>query len=103
MQRILIAGLADGLASWLARRLNGVTVEVAWSDDDALVMLRRGGFSLLVLDAAGGAPAASELLRRIRALPATESLPVIVALDPEAPEGAGRLSALVDEVNVERV
>src|SRR5215213_9274793 len=103
MSRILIAGLADGPASWLARRLNGVTVEVAWSGDDALRILRGGGISLLVLDAAANALPTADLLRRVRALPGLDALPVIVALDPEGPDGADRLPALVDDLGVERV
>ncbi|HEU4454043.1 MAG TPA: response regulator [Longimicrobium sp.] len=103
MSRILIVGLADGLASWLARRLSGVTVEVAWAADDALRQLREGGFSLLVLDAAGGAAAAEDTLRRLRADSRLAALPVIVAVDPENGDSARRLPALADDLRVDRV
>jgi len=56
--RVLVAGFPDGVASFLARQLRGVTVETAPDAAAARAELARGGWSLLLIDdeiAGGGA------------------------------------------------
>lgn len=48
--RVLVAGFPDGVASFLARQLRGVTVEAAPDAASAREQLARGGWSLLLLD-----------------------------------------------------
>ncbi len=48
--RVLVAGFPDGVASFLARQLRGVTVETAPDAAAARAELARGGWSLLLID-----------------------------------------------------
>ena len=102
MLRVLIAGLPDRLASWLAQRLEGVLVEVAWTPGDALDQLRRGQWSLLVVDAAVEAAGPEAFLRRMRATPGLERLPVILAYDPQSEIDPLRTRRLVEELKIDR-
>ncbi|MBB4638913.1 response regulator [Longimicrobium terrae] len=84
MLRILIAGLPGSAANWLAQRLPGVTVEMAFSGQEALDMLRTDGGRLLVLDASVEDPAAAAVVRRIRADERLKDLPVLYTMELDA-------------------
>ena len=103
MSRVLIAGLPARLASWLAQRLTGATVEVAWSVEDVPDHLRHGEWALLVLDAGVEGPAVETVVRRLREQPASARLPVFVALDGGSGEDPDRLHRLTGELGVERI
>ena len=60
---VLAAGLPDAVASWLARRLPGVTVETAASGDDARGAVERGAWTLVVVDEALSGGAAREVAK----------------------------------------
>jgi DNA-binding response OmpR family regulator/HPt (histidine-containing phosphotransfer) domain-containing protein len=104
MTRILIAGLPDGLAAWLAQRLPGVAVEVACTGDDALGLLGQGAWAALVIDRAVAGLPADRVIRGARASAGGRALPVVLTLDPDA-DGAGEdeLRNLVSELRVDRV
>ena len=101
MHRVLIAGLPGRIASWLAERLPGATVEVSWSGDDVLDQLRTGGFSLVVLDSTVEGMGVEPLVRRIRERPETAALPVFVAMDGGAEPD--QMHRLVDQLKVDRL
>lgn len=103
MSRILIAGLPARLAGWLAQRLANVLVEVAFTGDDAVAMLREGGWGLLVIDRGVEGLPAAEAVRLLRASAVTGSLPVIVTADPAAGADPAELHRLVDELGVHRI
>jgi DNA-binding response OmpR family regulator len=101
MHRVLLAGLPVRLATWLAQRLPGSTVEVAFTAEDALAQLRGGHWSLLLLDSAVEGLAVETVVRRVRETRGVEGIPVFVALDGS--EGDERLHRLVDELRVDRI
>jgi DNA-binding response OmpR family regulator/HPt (histidine-containing phosphotransfer) domain-containing protein len=104
MHRILIAGLPDRLAGWLAQRLRGVTVEVAYTGDDALSVLGEGTWAALIIDQAVEGLPADRVIRYARGRPGAGSLPVILTLDAERDSGGeDRLRRLVGELRVDRV
>ena len=103
MSRVLIAGFPARLATWLAQRLPGVTVEVAWQADDVLGQLRTGSWQLLVLDSAVEGLAVETVVRRLREQPGTASMPIFVALSAEASADPDRLQRLAGELRVERI
>ena len=80
--RVLVAGLPDALASFLARQLRGATVESAADAPALRAALSGGGWSLLVVDdALPGGPARSLLCCR-------ESRPPTLLCLSRGPEGA---------------
>lgn len=104
MSRVLIAGLPDRLAAWLAQRVPRALVEVIYTGDDALDALLEGSWSLLLLDAGVDGLDAETLLRRIRANARLRALPVILAMDG-GPQGADEetMRLWVEELGVERI
>jgi DNA-binding response OmpR family regulator/HPt (histidine-containing phosphotransfer) domain-containing protein len=104
MKRILIAGLPDRLAAWLAQRLPGVAVEVAWTGDDALAVLGQGAWAALVIDRAVDGLAAEKVIRAVRSRASGRAMPVILTLDPDH-DGAVEddLRGLVSELRIDRV
>ncbi|HEU0052228.1 MAG TPA: response regulator, partial [Longimicrobium sp.] len=86
VRNVLLAGLPDTQASWLARRLAGATVEHADTVAHALAAFREGGWSLLVVDDRLPGGGARELLR---SLPAPRP-PVFYCVDREAEQALSR-------------
>ncbi len=84
--RVLVAGLAPDLFSWLRQRLEGASVEAVPEDLAALDALQQNGRLLLVLDQAGLGPKALELLVHLRAHPGLAALPVLLCLRQAAHE-----------------
>ncbi|HEX8390723.1 MAG TPA: response regulator [Longimicrobium sp.] len=104
MLRILIAGLPASLGTWLANQLPGVTVEVAFSGQEALDMLRADGARLLVLDGAVEDPAAGAVVRRIRADERLAELPVLYTMEMDASTvKEADLRRLVTELHVDEL
>jgi len=79
LRSIIVAGLPGHFGTWLAERLRGVSVQVAFSADEAEEQASAGG-SLLLIDLAVGADATVVALRRLRA-GAAASVPVLVTAD----------------------
>jgi diguanylate cyclase (GGDEF)-like protein len=93
---VLVAGFGDAVAGFLARQLQGVTVETASDAGAARAELARGGWSLLLLDDAIPGGPARELLR---AAPA--HAPAFLCLDRAA--GAGLTRGDLDALGIQRV
>lgn len=82
MNGILLAGIPTGLASPLADRFRGAVVQLAFTGDEAIAALERGGWGLLVIDdALPGLPAA-EVLRWARTQPGLTELRTLYCVDP---------------------
>ncbi|HEX2202054.1 MAG TPA: Hpt domain-containing protein, partial [Longimicrobium sp.] len=77
---VLVAGLPDALAGWLARALPGATVESADTGAAAEAALARGGWGLLLLDDALPGLGGRGLLRAARARGELEGIPVFYTL-----------------------
>ncbi|MDB4947691.1 MAG: two component transcriptional regulator, winged helix family, partial [Gemmatimonadetes bacterium] len=104
MHRILIAGLPDRLAGWLAQRLPGVAVEVAYTGDDALAVLSEGIWAALVIDASVEGLPADRVIRYARASSRGRSLPVVLTVDPIADaHDEEALRRMVSELRVDRI
>jgi diguanylate cyclase (GGDEF)-like protein len=69
--RVLVAGFPDGVASFLARQLRGVTVETARDAAAARAELARGGWSLLLIDHEIEGGGAGSVLRGAETRPPT--------------------------------
>lgn len=93
MRSVLIAGLPGHFGTWLAERLPGTSVQVAFSADEAEEQAAAGD-SLLLIDLAVGADETLVALRRLRA-GAGASVPVIVTVDVG---GRGVDEALLDRL-----
>lgn len=93
MRSVLIAGLPGHFGTWLAERLPGISVQVAFSADEAEEHAAEGN-SLLLIDLAVGADATLVALRRLRA-GAGAAVPVIVTVDVG---GRGVDEALLDRL-----
>ena len=93
MRSVLIAGLPGHFGTWLAERLPGTSVQVAFSADEAEEQAAAGG-SLLLIDLAVGADETLVALRRLRA-GAGAAVPVIVTVDVG---GRGVDEALLDRL-----
>jgi DNA-binding response OmpR family regulator len=89
----MIAGLPGHFGTWLAERLPGVSVQVAFSADEAEEQAAAGA-SLLLMDLAVGADEGVVALRRLRA-GAGAAVPVIVTADVG---GTGVDEALLDRL-----
>lgn len=82
MNGILLAGIPTGLASPLADRFRGAVVQLAFTGEETIATLERGGWGLLVVDdALPGLPAA-EVLRWVRTQPGLEGLRTLYCVDP---------------------
>lgn len=102
MRSVLIAGLPGHFGTWLAERLPGISVQVAFSADEAeeQAVARR---ALLLMDTSVGAEDAVLALRRLRA-GAAASVPVIVTADVGAKGVDERLlDRLVKDLRVDRL
>ncbi|HEX8245339.1 MAG TPA: Hpt domain-containing protein, partial [Longimicrobium sp.] len=100
---ILIAGLPGHFGTWLAERLPGTAVQVAFSADEAVDQARDGAL-LLLLDLAVGADESMRALRGLRASAGGAAVPVIVTLEPgEQGVDEAVLDQLVRDLRVERI
>jgi len=99
--RLLLVGDDPGSVVALERDIDGLGLVVikAWSVAEAMRLLDREDVALLVVDVMRPEADAVELVRRTRALPRTEHLPVLVVLPPRQtvpPEFDGDETGLVD-------
>ncbi|MFL5540388.1 MAG: response regulator [Longimicrobiaceae bacterium] len=102
MRSVLIAGLPGHFGTWLADRLPGISVQMAFSAGEAEEQASAGD-SLLLIDLAVGADETTLALRRLRA-GAGARVPVIVTIDVGA-SGVNEalLDRLVRGLNVDRL
>lgn len=82
MSRILMAGLPTELASWLAHRLDGVSVLSTLDGQETLEELAKSECSLLIIDHGISSPAALEVVERTRYGLGMLTLPVVYCLEP---------------------
>lgn len=63
ISKILLAGLPDELGEWLTKRLEYISVEVAYTGEETLQYLATDKWSLIILDEGLREPAVAEVLR----------------------------------------
>lgn len=104
MSYILIAGVPDRLASWMAQRLEDAYVQVTYAGEETMDELRRAIPSLLIIDHALPGVEAETVVRWVRATPRLASIPVIYTLEPgeRGPEEP-LLKRLVEQLRIDRI
>lgn len=101
MHRILLAGLPDDLALSLEGRLAGTSFQTTYSAEETLVLLRTGGWSLLVIDHSLAGGLAPQVVSQVRERLGLTQLPVIYFLDKNM--GGSLSGCLVDRLGVHQL
>ncbi|MBO9539760.1 response regulator [bacterium] len=81
MFRILTVGLPENLTTWLKTRLDDVLLTTTNSGDEALRILARGGYAMLIIDHHGIDHSPEGLLAQVRTELMLEALPVLYCLE----------------------
>ncbi len=63
IRKILLAGLPEKLGEWLVKRLEYVSVEIAYTGEETIQLLFRDKWSLIIIDEGLREPSVSEVLR----------------------------------------
>ncbi len=98
---VLMAGLPQDLASWLERRLEGVTIRATGTGKETLDHLAQGHWSLLVIDHTLSDSEATEVLSQARNGLGLSELPVVYYLDKKL--GNDLSGRLVDQLGVKQL
>lgn len=81
MFRILTVGLSEKLTAWLKERLVDTIVSCTDNGDEALRILARGGYSMLILDHQGSDHSPEGLVSQVRHELMLKDLPVLYCLE----------------------
>ena len=104
VSNVLIAGLPDRLASWMAQRLDDAYVQVTYSGEETLEELRRTVPELLIIDDSLPGTGAETVVRWVRANPRLAHVSVIYTLDPgERRLEEALLERLVGQLRIEQI
>jgi len=104
VSNVLIAGLPDRLASWMAQRLDDAYVQVTYSGDETLEELRRTVPDLLIIDDSLPGTGAETVVRWVRTTPRLAHVPVVYTLDPgERRPEEPLLERLVEQLRIDQI